>query len=63
MVNASSPADLEIGAGVVPTLVTINQYHPLFLQPNDTPGSSLNSIKLTGPENYALWSSSMRISL
>ena len=63
MVNASSPADLEIGAEVVPTLVTIDQHHPLFLQPNDTPGSSLISIKLTGPENYALWSSSMRISL
>ena len=63
MVNASSPADLEIGAGVVPTMVTIDQHHPLFLQPNDTPGSSLISIKLTGPENYALWSSSMRINL
>ena len=63
MVNASSPAALEIGAEVVPTLVTIDQHHPLFLQPNDTPGSSLISIKLTGPENYALWSGSMRISL
>ena len=63
MVNASSPADLEIGAGVVPTMVTIDQHHPLFLQPNDTPGSSLILIKLAGPENYALWSGSMRISL
>nr|XP_010314519.1 uncharacterized protein LOC104645139 [Solanum lycopersicum] len=63
MVNASSPANMEIGARVVPTMVTVDQHHPLFLQPNDTPGSSLISIKLTGPENNALWSSSMRISL
>ena len=63
MVNTSSSADLEIGAGVVPTVVTIDQHHPLFLQPNDIPGSSLILIKLIGPENYALWSSLMRISL
>ncbi|XP_070056651.1 uncharacterized protein [Nicotiana tomentosiformis] len=43
--------------------IVVDQYHPLFLQPSDTPGSSLISIKLTEHENYALWSSSMRISL
>lgn len=32
----------------------IDHNHPLFLQPNDTPGSSLISIQLTGSENYAL---------
>ncbi|XP_075099347.1 uncharacterized protein LOC142176162 [Nicotiana tabacum] len=43
--------------------VVINQHHPLFLQPCDTPSSSLISIKLTGHENYALWNRSMRVSL
>ncbi|XP_070034389.1 uncharacterized protein [Nicotiana tomentosiformis] len=45
------------------TYVVINQHHPLFLQPCDTPGSSLISIKLNGHENYTLWSISMRVSL
>nr|XP_016464025.1 PREDICTED: uncharacterized protein LOC107787023 [Nicotiana tabacum] len=39
----------------------IDQHHPLFLQPSDTPGSSLISVKLTGPANYTLWSSTMHI--
>ncbi|XP_070031811.1 uncharacterized protein [Nicotiana tomentosiformis] len=41
----------------------IDQHHPLFLQPSDTPGSSLISVKLIGPENYTLWSSAMGVSL
>ncbi|KAH0636992.1 hypothetical protein KY289_036907 [Solanum tuberosum] len=63
MVITNSTVNLDTGSGVIPTVITIDQHHPLFLQPNDTPGSSLISIKLTGPKNYALWSSSMRISL
>ncbi|XP_075091916.1 uncharacterized protein LOC142172056 [Nicotiana tabacum] len=39
---------------------TIDHHHPLYLHPCDTPGSSLISIKLTGTENYALWSRSMK---
>ncbi|XP_033512804.1 uncharacterized protein [Nicotiana tomentosiformis] len=41
----------------------IDQHHLLFLQSSDTPGSSLISVKLTGPKNYTLWSSTMRVSL
>ena len=41
----------------------IDHTHPLYLYPNDTPGSSLISIQLTGSENYALWSRSMRLGL
>ncbi|XP_075106831.1 uncharacterized protein LOC142179846 [Nicotiana tabacum] len=43
--------------------ILIDQHHPLFLQPCDTPGSSLISVKLIGPENYTLWSSTIRVSL
>ncbi|XP_070007708.1 uncharacterized protein LOC142165325 [Nicotiana tabacum] len=45
------------------TGITIDHYHPLSLQPCDTPGSSLISIQLKGTENYALWSRSMKIGL
>ncbi|XP_075084762.1 uncharacterized protein LOC142168013 [Nicotiana tabacum] len=45
------------------TGTTIDHHHPLYLQPCDTPGSSLISIQLTGTENYALWSRSMKIGL
>ncbi|KAH0683062.1 hypothetical protein KY289_020814 [Solanum tuberosum] len=41
----------------------IDHNHPLFLQPCDTPESSLVSIQLTSPENYAIWSRSMRLGL
>ncbi|XP_016457908.1 uncharacterized protein LOC107781684 [Nicotiana tabacum] len=42
---------------------SIDYNHPLFLQPIDTPGSTLISLRLTGSDNYALWSRSMRIGL
>ncbi|XP_070005687.1 uncharacterized protein [Nicotiana sylvestris] len=42
---------------------SINHNHPLFLQPTDTPGSKLISLQLTGSDNYAIWSRSMRIGL
>ncbi|XP_075087531.1 uncharacterized protein LOC142169556 [Nicotiana tabacum] len=45
------------------TGITIDHHHPVFLQPCDTPGSSLISIQLKGTENYALWSRSMKIGL
>ncbi|XP_070055181.1 uncharacterized protein LOC142179862 [Nicotiana tabacum] len=41
----------------------IDHNHPLFLQQTDTPGIALIDIKLTGLENYALWSRSMRMAL
>lgn len=34
--------------------IEIDHNHPLYLHPNDTQGSSLISIQLTGSENYAL---------
>ncbi|XP_070014846.1 uncharacterized protein [Nicotiana sylvestris] len=45
------------------TATNIDYHHPLYLQLYDTPGSSLISIQLTGSENYALWSRSMKIGL
>lgn len=37
--------------------------HPLHLQASDVPGAALIPIKLTGPENYGIWSRSMRLAL
>ncbi|XP_070012538.1 uncharacterized protein LOC142162404 [Nicotiana tabacum] len=45
------------------TTTNIDHHHPLYLQPCDTPGTSLISIQLTGSENYALWSRYMKIGL
>ncbi|XP_019260911.1 PREDICTED: uncharacterized protein LOC109238881 [Nicotiana attenuata] len=42
---------------------TIDHNHPLYLQPTDTPSSSLISLQLTGSDNYTLWSRAMRIGL
>ncbi|KAH0765534.1 hypothetical protein KY285_001405 [Solanum tuberosum] len=42
---------------------TIDHNHPLYLNPNDIPSSSLISLKLTSSENYAIWSIYMRIGL
>jgi len=50
-------------AVVPPHSIEIDHYHPLYLHPSDTSGSSLVSIQLTGPENYAIWSRSMRLAL
>ncbi|KAH0678489.1 hypothetical protein KY284_019574 [Solanum tuberosum] len=47
----------------VTQVVEIDHHHPLYLHPSDTPGSSLVSIQLTGQENYAIWSRSMRLGL
>ncbi|XP_075084768.1 uncharacterized protein LOC142168017 [Nicotiana tabacum] len=61
--NAGIGLDTSSAPAADRVIPTVDQHHPLFLQPCDTQGSSLISIKLTGPENYALWSSSMQISL
>ncbi|XP_070039073.1 uncharacterized protein [Nicotiana tomentosiformis] len=42
---------------------SIDHNYPLFLQPTDTPCSTMISLQLTGSDNYALWSRSMRIGL
>lgn len=55
--------DQPVNAPGVNRVVEIDHNHPLFLQPSDSPGSSLVSIQLTGPENYAIWSRSMRLGL
>ncbi|XP_019240679.1 PREDICTED: uncharacterized protein LOC109220673 [Nicotiana attenuata] len=39
---------------------SLEHNHPLFLQVADAPGLVLVPIKLTGPENYALWSRAMK---
>ncbi|XP_075083597.1 uncharacterized protein LOC142167334 [Nicotiana tabacum] len=44
-------------------LTLLEHNHPLFLQASDTPGLVLIPIKLTGPENYALWSRAMKLAL
>lgn len=43
--------------------VTSDSHHTLHLQSCDTRGSSLVSLKLTGSENYSLWSRSIKIGL
>ncbi|XP_075087707.1 uncharacterized protein LOC142169704 [Nicotiana tabacum] len=37
--------------------------HPLFMNPGDTPGTMLILVKLTGSDNYGMWSRSMHIAL
>ncbi|XP_055803598.1 uncharacterized protein LOC129872697 [Solanum dulcamara] len=60
-------ADEESGDGVrnmnTTAFPVIYHNHPLFLQPTDTPDSSLISLQLTRSENYTLWSRSFRIGL
>ncbi|XP_070048583.1 uncharacterized protein [Nicotiana tomentosiformis] len=58
--GTSNPVYATTGGSVFPT---IGHNHPLYLQPTDTPGSSLISLELVGAENYALWSRAMRIGL
>lgn len=41
----------------------IDSNHPFHLGPSDAPGSVLVQVKLTGSENYGLWSRAMRIAL
>lgn len=43
--------------------MTIDANYPMYLQGCGTPGSSPISFQLTGVENYAQWSRSMRIGL
>ncbi|XP_047263804.1 uncharacterized protein LOC124896293 [Capsicum annuum] len=43
--------------------IVIDHNHPLYLQPCDSPGSTLVSIQLSGSENYALRSRYMKIDL
>ncbi|XP_019252665.1 PREDICTED: uncharacterized protein LOC109231458 [Nicotiana attenuata] len=58
--SASRRANVPVAPAIFPT---IDHNHPLFLQLTDTPGSSFISLQLTGSDNYALWSRSMRIGL
>ncbi|XP_019238180.1 PREDICTED: uncharacterized protein LOC109218282 [Nicotiana attenuata] len=46
-----------------PWQTTKSAHHSLFLQASDTPRLVLISLKLTGPENYALWSRVMKLAL
>ncbi|XP_075097856.1 uncharacterized protein LOC142175175 [Nicotiana tabacum] len=41
----------------------ITYTHPLFMNPGDIPGMILILVKLTGSENYGMWSKSMQIAL
>ncbi|XP_075086531.1 uncharacterized protein LOC142169195 [Nicotiana tabacum] len=55
-----NPINATTGGSVFPT---IDNNHPLYLQPTDTPGSSLISLQLVRSKNYTLWSSAMQIGL
>ncbi|KAH0736827.1 hypothetical protein KY285_012534 [Solanum tuberosum] len=48
---------------VVPTTTIIDHRHPLYLQASNSPGLVIILIKLTGLENYSLWSRSMKLAL
>ncbi|KAF3677254.1 putative embryogenesis-associated protein EMB8-like [Capsicum annuum] len=58
---AASMADTNATAST--EAITIDHHHPLHLQASDMPGLVIIPIKLTGPENYALWSRSMKLAL
>ncbi|XP_070015819.1 uncharacterized protein [Nicotiana sylvestris] len=60
--NNHSPANSSLTSSAT-RFTTLDHNHPLYLQPTDTPGSSLISLQLTGSDNYAIWSRSMRIDL
>lgn len=45
------------------TVATLEHNHPLYLQASDTSGAALIATKLTGPEDYGLWSRSLRLAL
>ncbi|KAH0650173.1 hypothetical protein KY284_030085 [Solanum tuberosum] len=45
------------------TITKIDCNHPLFIGPLDTSGSVIIPVKLTGSDNYGIWSRSMRIAL
>lgn len=50
-------------APAIPIIPTLDHNRPLFLQPTDSPSSSLISLQLTRSDNYVLVSRSMRICL
>lgn len=60
-VNLSGMAIGEETSTGTRTGTTIDHHHPFYLQPCDTPGSSLISIELTGTDYYALWSNENRL--
>jgi len=43
--------------------IKIDQNDPLYIGPSDASGAVLIPIKLTGSENYGIWSRSIRIAL
>lgn len=45
------------------TVATLEHNHPLYLQPSDALGTTLIAVRLTGLENYSLWSRSLRLAL
>ena len=56
MTGEQSAAEIED-----PAATKIDLHHPLYLQASDSPGLVIILIKLTGPENYSLWSKSMEL--
>ncbi|XP_075086144.1 uncharacterized protein LOC142168875 [Nicotiana tabacum] len=60
--NNLSPANASPTSSVT-RFSTIDHNHSLYLQPTNTPCSSLISLQLTGSDRYAIWSKSMRIGL
>lgn len=43
--------------------IEVNPNHPLYLHPSDNPAMNPISTKLTGLENYAIWSRAMIVTL
>jgi len=57
------PEDQVTTSMAAPGITTIDHHHPLYLQASDSPGLVIIPIKLTGLENYSLWSKSMKLAL
>ncbi|WMV07539.1 hypothetical protein MTR67_000924 [Solanum verrucosum] len=55
MVNTGSSAILDIRVEVIPIVATIDQHHPLFLQPNDTLGfSHMSKVPYTATDAFGV---------
>ncbi|KAH0745965.1 hypothetical protein KY285_007622 [Solanum tuberosum] len=57
------PEDQPTASMAAPATSALDHYHPFYLQASDSLGLVINPIKLTGPDNYSLWSRSMKLAL
>lgn len=63
--NRSSSSEILLFREIFPmvNLDIDNPQLPLYLQPSDAPGNVMILVRLTGTENYFVWSRAMKISL